>query len=38
MVRNADFAGQLAAIGKAQAVIEFELDGTIRSVNDNFAR
>jgi len=36
-MRNADFEGQLAAIGKSQAVIEFELDGTIRSVNDNFA-
>ena len=28
-LRNADFEGQLAAIGKAQAVIEFNLDGTI---------
>ena len=37
-VRNADFEGQLAAIGKSQAVIEFDLDGTIRSVNDNFAQ
>jgi len=37
-LRNADFEGQLAAIGKAQAVIEFDLDGTVRSVNDNFAR
>ena len=37
-VRAADFEGQLAAIGKAQAVIEFELDGTVRSVNDNFAQ
>jgi methyl-accepting chemotaxis protein len=37
-LRNADFEGQLAAIGKAQAVIEFELDGTIRSVNDNFSQ
>jgi methyl-accepting chemotaxis protein len=36
--RNADFEGQLAAIGKSQAVIEFELDGTVRSVNDNFAQ
>src|SRR5882672_2230038 len=36
-MRNADFEGQLAAIGKAQAVIEFEMDGTVRSVNDNFA-
>ena len=35
-MRNADFEGQLAAIGKAQAVIEFDIDGTIRSVNDNF--
>jgi len=30
--------GQLAAIDKAQAVITFELDGTIRSANDNFLR
>src|SRR3569832_289068 len=38
MVRNADFAGQLAAISKSQAVIEFDMDGTVRTVNDNFAR
>ncbi|MDZ4824958.1 MAG: hypothetical protein SGJ13_00645, partial [Actinomycetota bacterium] len=31
-----DLRGQLAAIGKAQAVIEFELDGTIITANDNF--
>jgi methyl-accepting chemotaxis protein len=31
-----DFSGQLQAIGKSQAVIEFELDGTIRSANENF--
>jgi methyl-accepting chemotaxis protein len=37
MTLNADFASQLAAICKAQAVIEFELDGTIRSANDNFS-
>jgi methyl-accepting chemotaxis protein len=36
--RAADFEGQLAAIGRAQAVIEFELDGTIRSINDNFTQ
>jgi methyl-accepting chemotaxis protein len=36
-LRNADFEGQLAAIGKAQAVVEYDLDGTIRSVNDNFS-
>jgi PAS domain S-box-containing protein len=32
----ADFEGQLAAIGKSQAVIEFNLDGTIITANDNF--
>jgi methyl-accepting chemotaxis protein len=35
-LRNADFAGQLAAIGKSQAVIEFNMDGTIIQANDNF--
>lgn len=34
--RNADYEGQLQAIGKSQAVIEFELDGTIVKANDNF--
>ena len=34
--RAADLAGQLEAIDKAQAVIEFELDGTIVQANDNF--
>jgi methyl-accepting chemotaxis protein len=34
----AENQGQLAAINKAQAVIEFDLDGTIRSANDNFLR
>ncbi|WP_148667777.1 methyl-accepting chemotaxis protein [Chromobacterium phragmitis] len=34
--RNADFKGQLAAIGKAMAVIEFNLDGSIREANSNF--
>jgi methyl-accepting chemotaxis protein len=36
--KDADFRGQIAAIGVAQAVIEFDLDGTVRDVNDNFAR
>jgi methyl-accepting chemotaxis protein len=36
--QSRDFQGQIAAIDKAQAVIEFELDGTVRTVNDNFAR
>ena len=34
-LRNADFQGQLAAIDKAQATIEFNLDGTIRTANAN---
>jgi methyl-accepting chemotaxis protein len=38
MVRNADFAGQLQAIDKSQAVVEFDMDGTVRKINDNFAR
>src|SRR5579883_739897 len=35
-LRNADRAGQLAAIGKSQAVIEFNMDGTIITANENF--
>ena len=35
-LHNADYQGQLAAIGKAQAVIEFNLDGTVITANDNF--
>lgn len=31
-----DLSGQLAAISKAQAVIHFNLDGTIITANDNF--
>jgi len=34
--RNADYSGQLAAIGKSQAVIEFDLDGTVINANANF--
>jgi methyl-accepting chemotaxis protein len=37
-LQAADYAGQLAAIGKSQAVIEFNLDGTVRTANDNFLR
>ena len=33
-----DFQGQIAAIGKSQAVIEFGLDGIIHSANENFLR
>ncbi|MFV1850979.1 MAG: PAS domain-containing protein [Thalassospira sp.] len=35
-LQAADHAGQIEAISKAQAVIEFELDGTIISANENF--
>ena len=35
-IKAADYQGQIAAIDKAQAVIEFELDGTVRTANDNF--
>ncbi len=35
-MQAADFAGQLAAIGKSQAVIEFDLTGRILSANENF--
>ena len=31
-----DMRGQIAAIGKSNAVIEFQLDGTILTANDNF--
>lgn len=33
---NADMAGQIEAIGKSNAVIEFKLDGTIITANANF--
>ncbi|MEO1498695.1 MAG: PAS domain-containing methyl-accepting chemotaxis protein [Planctomycetota bacterium] len=35
-LRAADAQGQLAAISKSQAVIEFTPDGTILAANDNF--
>ena len=33
---NANFEGQIAAIGKSQAVIEFNMDGTIITANERF--
>ena len=33
---TANFAGQIAAIQKSQAVIEFQMDGTIVTANDKF--
>lgn len=35
-VAAADYAGQIAAIGRSQADIEFNLDGTVITANDNF--
>lgn len=37
-LQEADFEGQLAAINKSQAVIEFTLDGTITNANENFLK
>ncbi|WP_412724160.1 methyl-accepting chemotaxis protein [Alteromonas sp. D210916BOD_24] len=34
--KNADYEGQIAAINKSQAVIEFDLEGIILDANDNF--
>lgn len=35
-MENFDYKGQIAAIGKSQAVIEFNMDGTILDANKNF--
>ena len=35
-LQNADFSGQIEAIGKSQAVIAFNMDGTIITANPNF--
>src|SRR6267154_3306396 len=37
-MRDMDFAGQLAAINKAQAVIEFTLEGKVLTANENFLK
>ena len=37
-MKNADFEGQLSAVHKSNAVIEFNLDGTIITANDNFLK
>jgi PAS domain-containing protein len=36
--RAREAEAQLAALGRSQATIEFNLDGTIRDANDNFLR
>ncbi|USQ97540.1 methyl-accepting chemotaxis protein [Caulobacter sp. RL271] len=35
---NVDYAAQIAAIGRSQAMIAFELDGTIIEANENFLK
>jgi len=35
-LRTADLEGQIEAVNRSMAVIEFELDGTIREANENF--
>lgn len=37
-MQNAEFEGKVAAIGKSQAVIEFNMDGTIIWANENFCK
>ncbi len=37
-LETADFEGKLRAIDKVQAIIEFDLDGTVRTANQNFLR
>jgi methyl-accepting chemotaxis protein len=36
--RAAEFEGKIAAVSKSQAMIEFNLDGTVISANDNFLK
>ncbi|MCB0356815.1 MAG: PAS domain-containing protein, partial [Bdellovibrionales bacterium] len=35
-LRNAEYAGKMAAISKSQAIIEFDVEGNILTANDNF--
>jgi methyl-accepting chemotaxis protein len=37
-LRNAEYEGKIQAIDRVQAVIEFELDGTVITANENFLR
>ena len=37
-LQNLDYAGQVAAANRSQAVIEFKLDGTIVNANENFLK
>ena len=35
---NLDYAGQIAAISRSQAIIEFDMDGNVITANDNFLK
>ncbi len=37
-LRNSEYAGRVAALDRAQAVIEFDLEGKILTANDNFLK
>jgi methyl-accepting chemotaxis protein len=37
-LKSADYEGQISAIQKSQAVIEFNLDGTVITANENFLK
>jgi methyl-accepting chemotaxis protein len=37
-IRSMEDAGKIAAIGRAQAVIEFNMDGTVITANENFLK
>lgn len=37
-LHNAEVASRMAAVDRAQAVIEFDLDGTVLTANENFLR
>ncbi|WP_238937675.1 PAS domain-containing protein, partial [Pseudoalteromonas sp. S16_S37] len=36
VMRTSDYSGQLSAISKSQAIIEFDLNGHILTANENF--
>jgi methyl-accepting chemotaxis protein len=35
-IKDSDYTGQISAIGKSQAIIQFNMDGTIIDANENF--
>jgi methyl-accepting chemotaxis protein len=37
-IKNIDYHGQLEAIGRSNAVVEFNMDGTVIDANENFLR